>query len=155
MAEITTNKRLLFDYEILEKYEAGIKLSGSEVKAVKKGQIDLKGSYVSLRISRQTQRLEAWLVGTYISAYKKSGYIQRHYNPLRDRKLLLSRKEINYLIGKVKQKGLTLLPLSVYTTSHRLIKVTLVLVRGKKKFDKRESLKKREFERRKQRLIYT
>jgi SsrA-binding protein len=155
MADITINKRLLFDYEILEKYEAGIKLTGSEVKAVKMGQIDLKGSYVSLNFKANRYTPEAWLIGAHISAYQKSGYIQKHYNPLRQRKLLLNKKEINTLTGKLKQKGLTLLPLSVYTSTHRLIKITLVLVKGKRKFDKRESLKKRDFERRKQKLVYS
>jgi SsrA-binding protein len=155
MPEITTNKRVAFDHEILEKFEAGIKLTGPEVKTVKKGQIDLKGSYVSLKFNPQTRRTEAWLIGTHISAYAKAGYSQTHYNPLIDRKLLLTKKEINYLIGKTKEKGLTLLPLSVYTTTHRLIKISIVLVKGKRKVDKRESLKKKEFERRKQRLVYS
>ena len=153
MPEITTNKRILHDYQILEKWEAGLKLTGNEVKSVKKGQIDLKGSYISVKINPRTQRQEAWLIGTHIPKYSKSGYSQKNYSPLHNRKLLLKQKEINTLVGKLKQKGLTLLPLSVYTTSHRLIKITIVLVKGKKKFDKRETIKKRDFERRKKKLI--
>ncbi|MBU1037055.1 SsrA-binding protein SmpB [Patescibacteria group bacterium] len=152
MTEITTNKRLLHDYQILEKYEAGIKFSGSEVKTVKKGQIDIKGSYITLKTNVKTHRLEAWLIGTRIPKYAKSGYSQNNYNPSKNRKLLLNQAELKTLTGKAQQKGLTLLPLSVYTTPHRLIKLTLILAKGKKKADKRELLKKREFTRRKQRL---
>ena len=153
MPQITTNKKIHHDYQILEKWEAGLKLTGNEVKSIKKGQIDLKGSYISIKINSQTRRPEAWLIGAHIPKYAKSGYSQKDYSPLHDRKILLNQKEINSLVGKLKQKGLTLLPLSVYTTSHRLIKITIVLGKGKKKYDKRESIKKRDFERRRERLI--
>lgn len=153
MPQITLNKKLGHDYEILEKLEAGLLLTGNEVKVIKQGQIDLKGSYIEIRISQKKQLPEAWLIGAQIAKYKKAGYSQKDYNPKRSRKLLLKRQEINTLVGKTKQKGLTLLPLSVYTTSHRLIKITIVLARGKKKFDKREAIKKRDFERREKRLV--
>ena len=153
MSDIATNKRLGYDFQIIEKFEAGIKLTGSEVKAVKKGQIDLKGSYITIKINPRTSMPEVWLISAKIAKYQKSGYSQNDYNTQRDRKLLLNRREIDSLIGKAKQKGLTILPLSVYTTSHRLIKITIVLAKGKKKVGKRESIKKRDFQRRKDRLV--
>ena len=153
MPELAGNKRLLYDYEILEKWEAGLKLTGGEVKSVKKGQISLKGAYVTIKNNTKSLKPEAWLVGANITRYPKSGYSQNDYQPFRNRKLLLNRAEIDSLIGKTKQKGLTILPLSVYTTSHRLIKITIVLAKGKKRFDKRETIKKRDFERRKRKLV--
>ena len=153
MPQITTNKKIGYNYEILEKWEAGLRLTGNEVKAVKHGLIDLKGSYIEIDVSPKSKLPEAWLIGTQIAKYSKAGYSQKDYNPKRRRKLLLNRREINTLVGKTKQKGLTLLPLSVYTTSHRLIKITIVLAKGKKKVDKRESIKKRDFERRKNKLL--
>ncbi len=153
MSEITTNKRINYDYQLLDKWEAGIKLTGNEVKAAKIGQIDIRASYVDFRINPKTKKPEAWLINAKIAKYEKAGYSQLNYNPCRNRKLLFKRQEINSMLGKSKLRGLTLLPLSVYTTSHRLIKITIVLAKGKKKFDKREVIKKREFERRKKRLI--
>ena len=149
---LADNKRALFDYNILEKWQAGIKLTGPEVKAVKLGHFDLKGSYVSL-LSRTGGKLpEAWLVSAHIPKYNKAGYAQDSYNPLRNRKLLLNKKELNELVGKIRQKGLTILPMLAYT-SQGLVKLEIGLGQGKKKFDKRESIKKREFERSKQRLL--
>lgn len=149
---IVENKKALHDYKILEKWQAGIKLSGPEVKAVKMGKINLKGSYVNVNINPRSKTPEVWLEGVQISKYPKSGYSQKNYNPQKKRKLLLNRKEINSILGKIKQKGLTIIPILVYT-SQRLIKVEIALVQGKKKFDKREELKKRDFEKRKKRLI--
>ncbi|MCX6785817.1 MAG: SsrA-binding protein SmpB [Candidatus Komeilibacteria bacterium] len=152
MPTIAENKKALFDYQILEKIEAGIKLTGPEVKVVRAGQIDLKGAYVLIKARPGSNSPEAWLTGSHIPKYKKAGYSQSGYNPDRDRKLLLNKGEIAQLIGKTKQKSLTLIPLSVYTAG-RLIKVGLGLGQGKKKFDKRETIKKREFDRKKQFLI--
>ena len=149
---ITENKKALHNYNILEKWQAGLKLTGAEVKSVKNGQIDLKGSYVTIEPNPATSKPEAWLIGAHISKYGKSGYSQKNYNPLRKRKLLLNKKELNSLAGKIKQKTLTLIPILVYT-SQRLVKLEIGLGQGKKKFDKREALKKKEFERRKQRLL--
>lgn len=149
---LADNKRGLFDYTILEKWQAGLKLTGPEVKSAKAGQIDLKGSYVSL-LSRPGGKLpEAWLVSAHIARYNKAGYAQTNYNPLQNRKLLLNKKELNEITGKIKQKGLTILPLLAYT-SQGLVKLEIGLGQGKKKFDKRETIKKREFERSKQRLM--
>lgn len=141
MAVIVRNKEGLFNYEILEKYAAGLVLSGPEVKAVKGGQISLKGSYVSI-----DGQGEVWLVNCHISPYKPAQGQQQGYQPTRPRKLLLNKKEISSLSGKGRQKGLTIIPISVYT-SRRLIKVEIGLARGKNQIDKRDSIRKRESER--------
>ena len=120
---IAENKRGLFNYEVLDKWQAGLKLSGFEVKSAKAGQIDLKGSYVSLKIDKNHNQ-EAWLVGCHIAKYKKAGYGADGYEPTRPRKLLLNKKELSSLTGKIKQKGLTILPISVYT-SHGLVKLEI------------------------------
>jgi len=141
MPTITTNKKALHDYQVLEKIEAGIVLTGPEVKSVKAGQINLKGGYIS--IDSQSQ---VWLTGVHIAHYKPAAAVQISYNPSRTRKLLLSKKEINYLRGKEKERGLTILPISVYTKGN-LIKLEIGLVRGKKQYDKRQTIKKREIDR--------
>lgn len=143
---LTTNKRANFNYKIVDKFEAGIKLTGPEVKAVKLKQINLTGSYASLVYDNQ-QHPKIILKNCRISKYKKAGYAQTNYDPLRDKELLLKKKEINSLIGKLDSKGLTLIPFSVYTI-RRLIKVELALVRGKSQLDKREQIKKRDINRR-------
>ena len=140
MKIITKNKRAFFDYEILEKFEAGIVLTGPEVKSVKAGHISLKGSYVTVHEG------ELLLLNCHISPYKFAQNQLKDYNPTASRKLLVHKKEINYLIGKLKTKGLTLLPLSVYLKRNK-IKLEIGLGRGKKKFEKREKIKKREAER--------
>lgn len=145
MPTYATNKRVRFDYDILETVEAGLVLSGPEVKSVRGKQINLKGSYVAF-----TDRA-AWLKLAHISPYRYAGTLT-DYDPIRPRKLLLSKKEIAYLKGKTTEAGLTIVPLSVYTKG-RHIKVELALVRGKKKYDKRASIKRREVEREIQRKI--
>jgi len=146
MKIIVENKKALADFKILEKCQAGVKLTGPEVKSVKLGKIDLKGSYISVEINSKTKKTEAWMINTTIAKYSKGGYAQNNYFPQRKRKLLLNQKEIDSLAGKIRQKGLTIIPLLVYTF-RRLIKVEIGLVAGKKKFDKREILKKRELDR--------
>jgi len=133
------------DYQILEKFEAGVVLSGAEVKAIKSGQINLKGSYVT------TRKNEPWLINTHVSPYKMASS-QRDYSPTHDRKLLLHRKEIASLIGTMGTKGLTVLPLSVYTKGS-LVKLELGICRGKKLHDKRETIKKRDAKRQIERLM--
>lgn len=137
---ITINKKAYFDYEILETFEAGVVLSGQEVKAVKNNQINLKGSYVVIKNG------EAFLLNAHISPYKKAG-ILKDYNPERSRKLLLNKKELKHLIGKSQEKGLTILPLKVYTKGRGKIKIEIGIGKGKKKYEKRETIKKREVER--------
>jgi len=136
---LAKNKRAYFDYEILEKFEAGISLTGQEVKSIKLGRISLKGSYVILKDK------EVFLVGCHIPAYQPKN-APLDYNPERSRKLLLKKSEIKGLIGKTKIKGLTLVPLRVYT-KRGIIKLEIALAKGKKKADKRELIKKREAER--------
>ncbi|MFA6511574.1 MAG: SsrA-binding protein SmpB [Patescibacteria group bacterium] len=146
MPNLTTNKRVLFDYTVIQKIEAGIKLTGAEVKSAKMGQMKLQGAYVAIRDEKP------WLVGARIAHYHKASHDQQHFDPERDRILLLSKKEIRQLIGKISAEGLTIIPISAYTKVG-LIKIELGLARGKRKADKRESIKKRDVERRiKQRL---
>lgn len=135
------NKLAYHDYEILEKYEAGIVLLGHEVKSTKNGQMNLKGSYVTIK---HTPQLELFLINAHVSRYKMAGALPE-YNPTRSRKLLLGKKEINSLVGKLEQKGLTLVPLRVYT-KHNLIKIEIGLAKGKKLFEKKEQKKKKDVE---------
>ena len=145
MKEITKNKKAYFNYEILEKLMAGISLIGQEVKSIKSGRISLKATYVVLRNE------EAFLIGANIPPYQPKN-APKDYNPERSRKLLLKKSEIKYLIGKTKQKGLTIVPLRVYNIRGK-IKIEIGLVKGKKKFDKREIIKKREGEREIRRIL--
>ena len=145
MKEITKNKKAYFDYEILEKLMAGISLIGLEVKSIKSGRVSLKSTYVVLRNE------EAFLIGANIPPYQPKN-TPKDYNPERSRKLLLRKSEIKYLIGKTKQKGLTIVPLRVYSIRGK-IKLELGLVKGKKKFDKREVIKKRESKREIRRVL--
>lgn len=143
MPNLAQNKKAGFDYEILDKYEAGLVLRGHEVKAVRAGQISLKGSYISVRT--KDGKTELYLIGAQISPYKSAGPMP-DYNPLRERKLLLKRGEINQLLGKKMTEGLTLIPLKIYT-NHSFLKLEFAVARGKKKYDKREAIKKREIDR--------
>jgi len=138
MPLIAKNKRAFFDYEILEKYEAGLVLEGQEVKSIKTGHISINGSFVTLKSS------ECWLIGATVPPYKMAGRLIG-YEPGRSRKLLLHRREIDSLIGQTKQKGLTLVPMEVYTKRGK-IKLKFGLARGKKKYEKRETIKKRDVE---------
>jgi len=140
MKVIIENKKAYFNYQILEKFEAGISLIGQEVKSIKSGRINLAGAYVVFKNS------QVYLVGCHIPPYQPKN-APPDYNPERFRKLLLKKSEIKYLIGKVKQKGLTLVPLRVYTKRGK-IKVEFGIAKGLKKVDKRELIKKREVERR-------
>lgn len=139
MKTINENKKAYFNYEILEKFEAGIFLTGQEVKSIKLGRINLAGSYVTI------QDEEAFLIGTTIPPYQPKN-CPSDYNPERSRKLLLKKSEIRHLIGKSKERGLTLIPLRVYTRKGK-IKLEFGVAKGKKKFDKREKIKKKETDR--------
>lgn len=141
MPTLATNKKGLHDYKVIEKFETGIVLSGPEVKSVKAGQINLKGSYISIDGKNQ-----AWLVDAHVSSYKQAASVQQKYSPTQKRRLLLHKREIDYLRGKSKEKGLTIMPISVYTKGS-LIKVELGLAKGKKQRDKRDIIKKRESDR--------
>lgn len=133
------NKKAYYDYEIIEKYEAGLVLQGQEVKSIKNGYINLTGSYVIIRQN------EPYLIGTKIPPYQPKNSPE-NYNPEQSRKLLLNKKEINYLIGKVNERGFSLIPLKVYEKNGR-IKLEFGLAKGKKKFNKKEKIKKRDIER--------
>ncbi|YAI81855.1 MAG: SsrA-binding protein SmpB [cyanobacterium endosymbiont of Rhopalodia sterrenbergii] len=136
---ISNNRKARFLYEILETYEAGIALVGTEVKSIRAGKVNLADGYALI------QKGEAWLLNVNISPYQASSQYFNH-DPRRSRKLLLHRKEINQLIGKIEQKGLTLVPLKIYFKGS-LVKVSLGLGRGKKLHDKRETIKRRQDER--------
>jgi len=144
MKILAENKKAYFKYNILEKFLAGIALIGPEVKSIKGGRINLAGSYVILKNE------EVFLVGANIPPYQPKN-MPANYDPERSRKLLLKKAEINQLIGKVKEKGLTLVPLIVYNTKGKKgpsrIKLEFGLAKGKKEKDKRELIKKRETDR--------
>ena len=139
MANYAENRKARFDYEILEKYETGIELLGTEVKSVRGGQMSLEGAFVIIRGG------EAFLINANIPPFQPKN-APLDYDPLRNRKLLLTKKEIAELAGSEKNKSLTIVPLTVYNKA-RKIKVNIALVKGKKKFDKRETLKKRDTDR--------
>jgi SsrA-binding protein len=133
------NKKAYFNYEILEKIEAGIELLGFEVKSLKKGQGSLEGAHITIRGQ------EAFVINMQIPPYQP-GNTPKDYDPLRNRRLLLTKKEIAGLSGEEKQKGLTIIPISVYNKGRKL-KLEIAIVRGKKKYDKRETIKKRDVDR--------
>ncbi len=136
---IAQNKKAYHDYFVDETFEAGISLFGTEVKSLREGRANLKDSYVSVKTG------EAFLIGTHISPYEKGNIFNR--DPLRARKLLLHRREINKLIGLTQQQGYTLIPLKMYFKGS-YVKVLLGLCRGKKNYDKRDSIAERDSKRR-------
>lgn len=133
------NKKAYYNYEILEKFEAGLVLLGHEVKSIKTGHITLTGSYVVL-----TQGVPT-LIGAKIPPYQPNNTPQG-YNPEQSRRLLLNKKEIDYLVGKIIERGFSLIPLKVYEKSGR-IKLEFALAKGKKEFNKKEKIKKRDIQR--------
>jgi len=139
MKVLAENKKAYFNYQILEKFEAGIVLQGQEVKSLKTRGINLAGSYVVIKNE------EMFWIGAKIPPYQPKN-VPADYRPDRSRKLLLQKKEIRRLIGKAKEKGLTLIPLKVYTKNAK-IKLAFGVAKGKRKVDKRELIKKRETER--------
>jgi SsrA-binding protein len=136
--QIASNRRARFEYEVLDTFEAGLALRGPEVKALRQGSGNLTGAFAVLR------RGEVWLVGCQIAHYAQAG--RENSDPLRERKLLLHKREIARLSGKLGERGFTLVPLSLYWKDGRA-KVELALARGKKAYDKRETIKRREDER--------
>jgi len=136
---LADNKNAYYNYEILDTYEAGMVLTGQEVKSIRAGKISLKGSYIILKGK------EVYLVGAFISPYQPKN-TPENYDPERFRKLLLNKAEIKQLLGKTKEKGLALIPLKIYTKRAR-IKLAFGIGKGKKKSDKRETIKRREVNR--------
>ena len=133
--DITVNRRAFHDYHVDERYDAGLALAGSEVKSLRAGRVQLKDSYVRLVGD------ELFLVGAHISPYDPAS--QFGHEPERQRKLLLHRREIDKIAGKLKERGLTMVPLRLYWSKGRA-KAEIGLARGKKTFDKREAIKERE-----------
>jgi SsrA-binding protein len=136
--DVAVNRRAYHDYFIDEKYEAGVMLTGTEIKSVRNGRANLRDGYVRI------DNGEAWLENVHISPYAQGNVMNQE--PLRPRKLLLHRKEISGLIGKVKQKGYTLIPLRVYISRNHA-KVEIGLARGKRQYDKREAIASRDAKR--------
>jgi SsrA-binding protein len=141
---IVDNRRARHDYELLDRFEAGVVLTGTEVKSLREGQAQLGGAFADVRGA------EVWLVGLSIAEYGH-GNIANH-EPDRDRKLLLHRREIASLIGKVKERGLTLVPTRLYFKDGK-VKVELALARGKERLDKRRDLQRRDAERQIERAL--
>lgn len=139
MKLISTNKKAYFNYEILETYEAGISLRGSEVKSIRDGRISLKESYAEIKDG------EVFLVNCHISPYEPANRF--NHEPRRERKLLLHRREIKRLIGKILEKGLTLVPTKVFINDKGKVKIELSLAKGKRAYQKREIIKERDRER--------
>lgn len=135
---IADNRKALHDYFVLESFEAGVVLLGTEVKAIREGRVNLRDSYA------RVDRGEVWLLNLHISPYSHTGYA--HHDERRQRKLLLHRSEIRKLTGRVAEKGLTLVPLRMYFKDGR-VKVALGLARGKQLHDKRETIRRREVDR--------
>ena len=137
-ANIAENRKAFHDFHILETYEAGVALLGTEVKSIREGRVNLRDSFA------RVEKGEVWLYNVNISPYSHRGYAD--HEPLRQRKLLMHRDEIRKLIGKTVEKGMTLVPLRMYFKNGR-VKVAVGLAKGKKDYDKRETIKRRETDR--------
>lgn len=135
---IADNRKAFHDFHVLDQWEAGVALLGTEVKAIREGRVNLRDSYARL------EKGEVWLMNVHISPYSHSGYA--FHEERRQRKLLLHRHEIQKLTGKVQEKGLTMVPLQMYFKGGR-VKVALALVKGKQAHDKRETIRRREVDR--------
>ena len=135
---IADNRKAFHDYHILDTWEAGVALLGTEVKAIREGRVNLRDSFARM------EKGEVWLMNVHISPYSHTGYA--HHEERRQRKLLLHRHEIQKLAGQVREKGLTLVPLHMYFKNGR-VKVALALVKGKQAHDKRETIRRREVDR--------
>ena len=139
MGVLAENRQALFNYKEIERFQAGIALTGQEVKSIRSGRLGLAGSFVTLKGE------EVFWIGAHIPPYQPKN-LREEYNPERTRKLLLTKSEIKRLIGQVRQKGLTMIPTKVYTDGNK-IKLEFVLAKGRTQIDKREKIKKRETER--------
>jgi SsrA-binding protein len=139
MTKFADNSKVRFDYEILDHMTAGLELMGSEVKSIRQGKISLAGAFVAVRGK------EAYLLNANIEPYQPKN-ILGEYDPMRPRKLLVSKNELENLVNAEESRGLTIVPISVYNKG-RFIKIDIGIARGKKKFDKRQAIKKRDVER--------
>ena len=144
-AVLATNRKAQRDFHILEKIEAGIVLTGTEVKSIKQGHISIQEGYVHI-----DDHMEAWLVGCTVQPYDHGNVF--NHNQTRERKLLMHRKEIDRLYGKIREKGLTIVPLKVFLSRGK-VKIKIGLAKGKNVVDKRDTIKKREADRDSQRAM--
>lgn len=143
---ISQNKKAKFQYFIEEEFEAGIVLEGSEIKSIRTGKVNIEDSYVDF-----DKNGEVFLLNSYITPYKLATFF--NHEARRKRKLLLKRKEINKIVGKIKTKGLTCIPLILYINNKNFAKVKIAIVKGKKLYDKREAIKERDYQREKAMLV--
>jgi len=145
MKVIANNKRATYDYDISIKINSGLVLTGSEVKSLRINSSSIKEAYV------QENKGELWLCNCYIKTYHSSS--DKVNDPIRQKKLLISKKELNKLLGSVKKEGFSIIPLSIYFNEKGLVKLNIGLGRGKKKYDKRQSQKLKDWNKNKQRLL--
>ncbi len=138
------NKKAYFDYELIEKYIAGIQLQGTEIKSIRMGKVSLSDSYCIFH------KNELYVRGLQIAEYAWASY--NNHDPGRERKLLLNRKELNKLLRKVKESGLTIVALRIFINEKGLAKIEIALARGKKQYDKRETIKRKDTQRQMERL---
>lgn len=134
--DVAVNKKAYYNYELVGKFEAGLSLVGSEVKSLRAGTVDIKSSYARI------ERDECWLVGVNINQYEQAGIY--NHPPMRKRKLLLHKTEIQKIKSKLEQRGFTLVPLRIYFNARGLAKIELALAHGKRQYDKRKSISQRQ-----------
>ena len=145
MKIVANNKRANFDYDITLKISSGLVLSGSEVKSLRNNSSSIKEAYVEEKSG------ELWLCNCFIKKYESSS--DKDFNPIRKRKLLVSKKDLDKLIGSIKKEGFTIVPISMFFNDKGLVKINIGLGRGKKKYDKRQSQKLKDWNKNKQRLL--
>jgi len=139
MKTLALNRKAFHDYEILDKFEAGIALAGTEVKSIRAGQVTLKDSFVEIHDQ------EAFLLRCHITPYLNASFF--NHEPERKRKLLLNKREIHRLDQKVKERGFSIIPLQIYLTPKGMVKIEIALVRGKRAYEKKQKLKERDIKR--------
>jgi len=145
MKIIATNKRATYDYDISLKFDAGLVLTGAEVKSLRDNSPSIKGSYV------EDIGSELWLCNCFIKKYEASS--EKNNNPIRKRKLLLNKKELNKILGSIKRDGFTIVPINIYFNDIGIVKLNIGLGKGKKKYDKRETQKLKDWNKNRQRLL--
>ncbi|MDR0423688.1 MAG: SsrA-binding protein SmpB [Rickettsiales bacterium] len=147
MTIIAQNRKAKFEYEILQEYNAGIVLVGTEIKSLRQGRANIQDGYVDV-----DKNGEAWLYSVNIPVYNMTTNKFNH-EPNRKRKLLLQKKELNKLLGSIKEKGLTIVPLTLYFSNKGFVKIKIALAKGKKLFDKRQTIKERDWKREKEQIM--